>query len=246
MSDAPDPDAPRTARQIGRQEMTRRILARARAQLLDAGPGELSLRAIARDLGIASSAIYRYFASRDELLTALLVEVYAELGAVLEEADRAVRPREAYARRFRTLAQALRDWAVAHPYDWALLYGSPVPGYHAPQDTVPSAAEATGAFLAIVSDASGAGYRLPAELAAPVDPAERAAVAGLVGMLEGPVDEALLLRGMAAWSGVMGAISTELFGHLNRSVVDLDTYYAAVVDRLVEMSGLRDSGAAHR
>ncbi|MDQ3382547.1 MAG: TetR/AcrR family transcriptional regulator, partial [Actinomycetota bacterium] len=149
--------APRTARGLARAEMTNRILRHARGQLQDAGPGELSLRAIARDLGMASSAIYRYFSSRDELLTALLVEVYGELGDTLQDAQARVRPRTAYGRRFTVLSRTLRSWAVQHPHDWALLYGSPVPGYAAPQDSVPAAGRTTGAFIGILVDAQARG-----------------------------------------------------------------------------------------
>lgn len=245
MTDGPGSEQPRTAREIGRQVMTGRILALARAQLREVGPAELSLRAIARELGLASSAIYRYYASRDDLLTALLVQVYDELGQVLEDADRTV-PRDRYASRLRALAHALRGWALEHPQDWALLYGSPVPGYRAPQDTVPAAARATGAFIAVLTDATAAGQHAPEPLRLRIDASARAAVAGLAGMLDVPVDEALLLRVMAAWSGMMGTVSAELFGHLEGSVQDQDAYAAAVVDLLVEMSGLRDDGGADR
>lgn len=238
MTESADDGRPRTPRQLARVEMTRRILELARGQLREVGPGELSLRAIARSLGISSSAIYRYFASRDELLTALLVEVYGELGELLEAADSEA-PRSAYAERFRRLADALRAWALAHPYDWALLYGSPVPGYAAPRDTVPAAGRATGAFLSVVADAAAAGCTEP-DTGAPVPPPARAAVAGLVGLLDRPVDEGLLLRGMAAWSGVMGAISLELFGHLRGAVLDQGVYFRTIVAILVENTGLRD------
>ncbi len=230
---------PRTARQIAREEMTRRIVELARAQLREVGPGQLSLRAIARKLDISSSAIYRYFVSRDDLLTALLVEVYDEVGDVLEKADQQVTPRSAYAQRFLAVAHALRDWARAHPYDWALLYGSPVPGYAAPEDTVLPAGRATGAFTAIVEDADAAGHR-PRGSGAPLSAEARASVAGLEAMLPRPIDEDLLLAGMAAWSGVMGAISLELFGHLHLAVVDYDAYFRAIVGILVESTGLQD------
>ncbi len=229
--------APRTARGLARAEMTNRILRHARGQLQDAGPGELSLRAIARDLGMASSAIYRYFSSRDELLTALLVEVYDELGGTLEAADAAVRPRTAYRRRFTALARTLRAWALEHPHDWALLYGSPLPGYAAPPDTVPAAGRATGAFIGILADAQARGLR-PDSQGPRATRRARASVAGLVATLDAPVEDDLLLRGMTAWSAVMGTISLELFGHLHRAVVDYPAYFDQLVDRVARGLGL--------
>ena len=102
--------APRTARDFARIELTRSILATARAQLAAVGPGELSLRAVARELGMASSAVYRYFPSRDHLITALLVECYDESAAAVEAADDAVSPTR-YRKRWLAMSAALRDWA---------------------------------------------------------------------------------------------------------------------------------------
>lgn len=234
----PDPgvvNVARRARELARDDVRRQILAHARGQLVVAGPGELSLRAIARDLGMVPSGIYRYVANRDELLTALLVAVYDELGDVLEAADRAVARRSAYTDRFVALSHALRGWAVTHPFDWALLYGSPVPGYSAPQDTVPPAGRSTGAFTAILVDATVNG-----DVPAPttdLSPNALASISGVLGMLPVPVDGALMLRGMAAWSGVMGSISLELFGHLHRAVLDHDAYFAAVVRQQAGLLG---------
>jgi AcrR family transcriptional regulator len=226
----------RRAREDAREDVRRQILAHARGQLAVAGPGELSLRAIARDLGMVPSGIYRYLANRDELITALLVQVYNELGDVLEAADGAVERRSAYTARFVALSDALRDWAVAHPFDWALLYGSPVPGYSAPQDTVPPAARTTGAFTAVLVDATLDGA-VPSAVAA-MAPEATASISGLLEMLPVPVDAGLMLRGTVAWSGVMGAISLELFGHLKGAVVDSEAWFAGVVQQQAGLLGL--------
>lgn len=124
--------APRTARAIARRELTAAIVASARRQLAEIGPAALSVRAVTRDLGMASSAVYRYFPSRDELLTELLVVIYGELAERLHEAD-ADLARDDLAGRWRTLGRTLRGWALDAPHEYAFLYGSPVPGYAAPQ-----------------------------------------------------------------------------------------------------------------
>ena len=131
--------ARRTARERVRAEITREITDTARAQLAASGAAALSLRAVARDLGMVSSAIYRYFASRDELLTALIIDGYNAIGAAVEHAD-ATCARDDYRGRWLAGCRAARAWAVAHPHEYALIYGSPVPGYQAPADTIAPAA----------------------------------------------------------------------------------------------------------
>ena len=104
-----------------------------RAHLATDGAAALSLRAVARDLGVVSSAVYRYVASRDELLTLLVVDGYDELGdavdAALAQVDRAD-----HAGRMVAIGRAVRAWALAEPATYALLFGSPVPGYEAPAE----------------------------------------------------------------------------------------------------------------
>src|SRR5262245_424878 len=113
-----------TLRARVRAEMTEEIKQSARQQLAADG-ANLSLRAIARDLGMVSSALYRYFASRDDLLTALIIDAYNALGEATEQGEARV-PREDLAGRWLAAGHAIRDWAVAHPHEYALIYGSPV------------------------------------------------------------------------------------------------------------------------
>src|SRR5580692_3150677 len=109
------------ARQRVRAAVSADIVAEARRQLAVEGAAALSLRAVARQLGMASSAMYRYFPSRDELLTALIVEGYDALAEVAEAAA-ATAGTTAY-KRFRTVCRAIRGWAFDHPHEYALLYG---------------------------------------------------------------------------------------------------------------------------
>src|SRR3954451_7681714 len=120
--------ASRTARERVRAELTKEITDIARRQLATEGAGGLSLRAVARELGMVSSAIYRYFPSRDDLLTALIVDAYDDLGTCAE-ASVADGARESALVRWQGVCRAVRAWALAHPHEYALLYGSPVPGY---------------------------------------------------------------------------------------------------------------------
>ena len=114
-----------------RAEMDELVLAVGRRQLAEHGAAGLSLREVARELGVVPSGVYRYVASRDELLTRLLEDAFSSLADAVEQDIAGItEPRT----RMRTLAHAMRTWALAHPAQWALIYGSPVPGYHAPAE----------------------------------------------------------------------------------------------------------------
>lgn len=228
---------PRTARALARDQITRAILDHGRAQLAEVGPAALSLRGVARDLGMASSAVYRYVASRDDLLTMLLVEAYDELGAAVEDADDRVPRRSDLDRRWRAMCTATRSWALAHPHDYALLYGSPVPGYAAPQATIDPATRVTRRLMALLVDAQAAGVRPGGDPPA-VSRALRRAIGGLRDFSRGPVDDALLLRGVAAWTTIFGTLSFELFGHFVGAVEDSDRYFDHVVRLLAADLGL--------
>ncbi|MEH0108219.1 TetR/AcrR family transcriptional regulator [Tersicoccus sp. MR15.9] len=219
----------RTARDIAREEITRAIVAAGRRQLTEAGPSELSLRAVARELGMVSSAVYRYFASRDELLTAVLIEVYTELGEALAEADRNVKDWTRFGDRWMAVATRLHRWAVDHPYDYALLYGSPVPGYRAPRDTVVPAGRVTGVLLGLLAEVQAAG-RSPQPLPVP-RPVHRS-IAGIREVTENSIADDLLLRGVQAWGALLGAISLQLFGHLHRGVDDYDAWFEETAKRI--------------
>src|SRR3954454_1962832 len=120
----------RGARARARIEITAAIKDEARRQLAAGGAAALSLRAVARELGLVSSALYRYFPSRDDLLTALIIDAYDSLGAAAEAAAVAngtAGPRSGW----RAVCHAIRDWARQNPHEYALIYGSPVPGYQA-------------------------------------------------------------------------------------------------------------------
>src|SRR5215210_7698815 len=147
-----------SARERVRTEVTAEITAVARRQLAEVGAVGLSLRAVAREIGMVSSAVYRYFPSRDDLLTRLIIDGYDDLGAAAEAADDPAAPP---VERWLAVCRAARTWALAHPHEYALLYGSPVPGYSAPQDTVAAASRVGIVLGRILGDAARAGV-LPA------------------------------------------------------------------------------------
>lgn len=224
-----------TARQRARLEITSEILSAARARLSSSGPGELSLRAVARDVGMVSSAVYRYFPSRDDLLTALLIEAYDELGRAAEAADESVADRDDHAARWMETCRAARRWAVEHPHDYALLYGSPVTGYAAPQDTVAPATRVIVRLVTIVIAAAPAHPTHPASPACSFDQAVQGAMQAITE-LGGPAAKdtpaETIGRTLMAWTTIFGTISFELWGHLVGSVDDHEAYFDSVISRL--------------
>jgi len=223
-----------TARERVRAELTAEITDAARRQLAEVGAAALSLRAVAREVGMVSSAVYRYFPSRDDLLTRLIIDGYDDLGAAAEDADD---PTAAPAARWLAVCRAVRGWAKAHPHEYALLYGSPVPGYEAPKDTVPAASRVGIVLGRILGEAARSGALPPA--AGERDPGlvSDDAVAVLGG--EHPsLDDAVRVRALFAWSAIYGTISFELFGHFVGSVEDGDRYFDRVMGELAALIGL--------
>ncbi len=198
-----------TPRERARIDTMQRILESGRAQLAEHGAAALSLRAVARDLGMVSSAVYRYVASRDDLLTALIIEGYRDLAAV---AEAAAAGRAAPGRRFVALCAAIHHWAREHPHQYALLYGSPVPGYRAPAETVVDAARAPVAAIRLIESAWEAGDLVTDVPTPPAGQSLRRQAKDLRTALDSQLPEPVLVRFAAAWTQVFGVISFDLFG----------------------------------
>ena len=219
--------------------MTDEIKAVARRHLATDG-ANLSLRAVARDMGMVSSALYRYFASRDDLLTALILDAYNSLGTAVESADAAVTDRGRLRERWLAAGRAIRGWALARPAEYALLYGSPVPGYAAPADTIAAAVRTTVVLARILSDgfASGAvtgpGLTSSVPLASPVRRDLAAAGADIAPGLP----EELLLAGMTGWVQLFGVVSFELFGQFTNVIEARAEYFDEQLNLMADLMGL--------
>lgn len=231
-------NAGRTARDRARAELTQEIKAAARRQLAVNGAEQLSLRAVARELGMVSSALYRYFPSRDELLTALIIDAYDALGAAAEKADRQEQDLRA---RWLGVCRAVRAWALAHPHEYALIYGSPVPGYAAPQDTVQPAARVPLVLVAIIREAYERGVlaafdEVPEPTGVLAEQLDRLASAVAVG-----VPAKALSRTVIAWTQLFGMISFELFGQLVGSMDPAEPFFEHTTGQLADFVGLPGS-----
>ena len=236
-----DPEPPKgTAvgvRARARAELVAEIIRSAHAQLAEHGAAGLSLRAVSRDLGMASSAIYRYFPSRDALLTALIIESYDALGDACDAAHAEVDPGDLLGR-WRGVAHAARAWAIANPHEYALIYGSPVPGYAAPDDTIDPATRVPVLLLRLLDDAAAAGVSA-SDAGVGVPAALAAQVAAMRSQVGGEVDDALMLAGVGAWTLLFGMLNFELFGQFVNTFDDADELFAYQVDVAAARLGLR-------
>ncbi|HSN06248.1 MAG TPA: TetR/AcrR family transcriptional regulator [Candidatus Angelobacter sp.] len=230
----PDTAAPRTARERARLELTREIVETARAHLETEGAASLSLRAVARDLGMVSSAIYRYFPSRDDLLTRLIIDAYDALGDAVDAREAAV-ARDDLLGRWLAVAHACRDWALAHPQEWALVYGSPVPGYVAPEDTIGPATRVSVTLVTILVDARARGAE-PEAVAVP-----RRVSRGMRQLREftaSAVPDSSLVAGVMARTQLFGHIGLEVDGQFANTIDDLDAFFDHIMRRTAATLGL--------
>jgi AcrR family transcriptional regulator len=234
-------------RQDTREKIEAQIIELGRRHLVTEGAAGLSLRAVARDLGMVSSAVYRYVASRDDLLTLLLVDAYSELADAVDRAGAAAGG--CWSDQLLAMAHAARAWAIDQPARWALLYGSPVPGYHAPRErTVGPGTRVVGALLGAI----GAG------IAAGAIPVPNLAVSNL-SVANVPVaqplssefdllreefdfggDDATVAKCFLLWAGLVGATSLEVFGQYGADAfTDPGAVFDTQIRLLIEMFGYR-------
>jgi AcrR family transcriptional regulator len=228
--------APQSARARVRAELTKEILAAAQQELAYEGAAGLSLRAVARRLGMVPSALYRYFPNRDGLLTALIIDAYRAVGVAAAEADSS--SGRDPADRWRAVTTAVREWAASHPHEWALVYGSPVPGYQAPRETVDAALVITGVIAGIFADAIRGGGPAPAGLPpAPVGLSE--VVAPMEAeLLPGRPAEAVAAVFMA-WTLLIGMVSLELFGHYEGAATEFTPVFEYCMAAIGHHAGLQ-------
>jgi AcrR family transcriptional regulator len=224
------------ARERARIEVTAAIKEEARRQLAAEGAARLSLRAVARELGMVSSALYRYFPSRDDLLTALIIDAYDAIGAAAEKALAQARHAEP-ADRWIAVCRAARDWAVEHPHEYALIYGSPVPGYSAPEDTIGPASRVGLALITVARDAHTSG-RLGAPQGRPLAAPVRADAGRLAADLAPELPVAVIAALVAAWAQVFGIISFEVFGQFHRVVDARGPFFDQSAGALAAQVGL--------
>jgi AcrR family transcriptional regulator len=203
-----------------RANQTAAIKVVARRLIADQGVADLSLREVSREMGMVSSALYRYFATRDELLTALIIA------------------RGDTRARWRAACAAVRKWATSHPHEYALLYGTPVPGYLAPNVTIAAATRVPGVLGRILSDdVELHPRRRLVDKKAAVDVRPFLQVDALTPSMPNVAPEHFV-RALMAWTNLFGTVSFELFGHYVGSVTSYRQFFDRVVEELADFAGL--------
>jgi AcrR family transcriptional regulator len=236
--------APRTARERVKDEVTSEILSAARAHLAREGAAALSLRSIARDLGMAPSALYRYFSSRDALLSALILGAYGSLADQAEHASEAAYGQQDGAlARWVAVPRAMRSWARSHPHEWGLIFGSPVPGYEAPTETItPYTRLALALVRPIIEAHRNGSLRLdppsaPSASSPGTDPLARSVQPVAEGLLPG-LPTVAVARALQAFATLIGLISLELFGHWRNTVLEPEVLFEATISHLASSTGV--------
>ena len=215
-----------TPRERYRAQVSAEIKQRAWGQIASAGVSALSLNAIAKQMGLSGPALYRYYAGRDELITELIGDAYRSLADALRDARGDVGDADGGSPA--VLARALRSWALEDPQRYLLLYGTPIPGYHAPDGITGIAAE----IMSLLLDAFAA---LPA--AAPTPAVERltedlAAHRAWAGDHPAPADT--LRRALTCWTRLHGVISLQVAGHFTGMGFDPGKLFDAEVEQLLQ------------
>ena len=203
------------------------------AQIAEGGPTALSLNGIAKAMGMSGPAMYRYFASRDELLATLVTESYEELADTLTEAAEQAR-RRAPEGRLRAVVEAYRGWAQAHPHRYRLVFGSTYgSGALDPERVIPAAHRSMAVVLVALAELA------PATGAPAVrDPTLKRELADW-GDAPGdaPLAPGVLLLGLVGWTRMHGIVSLEIEGVFDQLGVDPARLYKTEIDHLIAQRG---------
>ena len=200
-------------------------------QIAETGASALSLRAIARELGITAPAIYNYFPRRDNLVTALIVDAFTSLGKSQKDALQDF-PIEDLSARLSALGLAYHDWAVTHPQRYQLIFGTPIPGYEAPAEiTVPAAAESLVPLLETVQAIFLAG-RLRGDRSAPMTP-ELKSMLKAWSEFTGGTNLEVLYTALVFWSRGHGLVSIEIGQQFPSYITDPGEVFNRELENLV-------------
>lgn len=203
----------------------------ARAQLAQGGPTAISLRAIARDMGMTAAAIYRYYDSLEALTDDLCADRYAALTKeVLAAQAGQTEPIE----RLRHACRAFRRWALAHPHEFALICGAPALSTAGEVAATPKFEAGRDFTLAFLEPFAAVWHGRPGP---PVQ-----LVAGVTESLDGPLVEALsqalpiegIVYFVNGWARLSGSITMEIFGHLGWAASDAEALFEQNLDDMLE------------
>ncbi|MBX3063791.1 MAG: TetR/AcrR family transcriptional regulator [Anaerolineae bacterium] len=230
-----------TRRERLREATREEIKATARQQMREKGTAGLSLRGIAAEMGFSVTAIYRYYDSLDDLITALIVDAFDAQSEAMEQAA-AKFPPTRYVDRLLAIMESYRNWALENSTDFQLIYGNPIPGYHAPREiTVPKAASGMYLVGQIMADAIDAG-----QLTVPKDYAQSAAEidSGLETLPDAP--KSILYAVLTARFQMHGFVMLEIHGHNVGTIADADAIYRHLCLTFLSTMGLKSPPTGDR
>lgn len=215
------------------------IKSTARDLLVKTGAAGLTLEAVARESGVPVADVEAVFPHRDALLTALVIDAYDASGAAMEQADRTAAEAGATAgTRLLAATRALRRWSFDNTAEFTLIYGSPIPGYHAPQDTVPPASRTPAVLAGIVRSALEAGELTPPRRAVAGPPLLLPEAVELFGGVpEAPFSD-IIERGIVLWSNLIGLLVFQVFSRTHDSVRDESAFFDYAIAVAAESIGL--------
>lgn len=230
---------PRQVDTNARQESSETIKAIARQQMIENGTAGISLRGIAREMGMTAPAIYNYFPRLEDLITALLVDAFNGLGDAIDEA---IARAGSAGEKIRAGASAYRLWANANKTDFQLIYGSPIPNYEAPREvTVPLATRPLVSFYRCMMDAYIEGQlNIPSDYAS-VPASIEDFVAGFLYPQYPQIKDlpmSLFYLMTVLWTRVHGVVMLEIFGHLAPSIGDVDSFFEGEISIFLKQLGL--------
>ncbi|MDY6809914.1 MAG: TetR/AcrR family transcriptional regulator [Actinomycetota bacterium] len=225
-----------TRQQERREATVNEIKRRSREQIARNGPGALSLRAVARDMRVSSAAIYRYFPSHADVITTLCIDTYNDLADTVN-ATRGATEKQQPAERMWAVFESVRTWALTHPSDFTLIFGTPIPGYKAPEEeTTAAAARLASSIVKTYAEAAAAGVVDLAVVEVPKQNTQGDLGSRLTA--EQPSAPAEISAGaLFGWTSVIGFISTELWGNLGRIVTTTDSAFDAYLRSVLRTMG---------
>lgn len=213
----------------------------ARRLMAEKGTAGLSVRAIAREMGMTAPALYHYYASLNELISALILDAFTQLADTLESAaaDPAL---SSVAEKLTAVANANRQWALTHPVDYQLIYGNPIPNYEQPTDkTYPAARRSflvtAGLFVEAMENGE---IELPnryGELPAAIEES----VQQLTQVDGHDLPTPALYLAAAAWVKIHGHLMLELFNLIQPVIADVDAFFAYETRNFLQQTGLKFS-----
>jgi AcrR family transcriptional regulator len=218
----------------------------ARQLLVDEGPEAVSLRAIGRAMGMTAPALYRYFGSREDLLQYVCGDIFTEIAADIHAAiDRAAQDSGGdMTAKMIAACRAFRSWALAHPPEFGMLFGSPLPGLEVLHEGVGAAsvvAECAGKFslefLTLFFELwTRNPFPVPAD--AEIDPGLLAQLVRYRDALGADLPAGAVLIFLRCWVRLYGMVSLEVFGHLHFALDDASALFEYTLSELAGLVGL--------